>query len=97
MLKQSAFDLEKSRTQYDERRADLDSARGELQAVHRSQFDAEKKVAVADTSIVNMQRSIAQLQDEQMQRGQEWKEVRSQTESEDRVPPASQIFSHSRQ
>ncbi len=69
-LKTTQAELENSRKQYDERRADLDLARNELQAVQRNQFDAEKKVAVADTSIVNMQRSIAQLQDEQAQRSQ---------------------------
>ena len=33
--------------------------RSEYQQVQRNQFDAEKKVAVADTSIQNLQRTIA--------------------------------------
>ncbi|HRF26775.1 MAG TPA: chromosome segregation protein SMC, partial [Ferruginibacter sp.] len=40
----------------------------ENQAIQRNQFDAEKKVAVADTSIQNLQRAIIQLQEEQSQR-----------------------------
>jgi len=36
--------------------------------VQRNQFDAEKKVAVADTSIQNLQRAHAQLSDEKQNR-----------------------------
>ena len=60
--------LEEKRNVYDERRRELDASRNDLQALQRNQFDAEKKVAVADTSILNYQRSIMQLQEEQEQR-----------------------------
>ncbi|CAN5750303.1 chromosome segregation protein SMC [soil metagenome] len=70
--------LEEKRNVYDERRRELDASRNELQAIQRSQFDAEKKVAVADTSILNYQRSIMQLQEEQEQR-------HDQIQKEDRV------------
>ena len=33
--------------------------------IQRNQFEAEKKVAVADTSIQNLQRSIQQMEEEQ--------------------------------
>jgi chromosome segregation protein len=52
----------------DEKRRSLDSLRGEYQQVQRTQFDAEKNVAVADTSIQNLQRTIGQLEDERKQR-----------------------------
>jgi chromosome segregation protein len=52
----------------DEKRRTLDSLRSEYQQVQRSQFDAEKNVAVADTSIQNLQRTISQLDDERRQR-----------------------------
>ena len=39
-----------------------------LQQIQREQFDAEKKVAVADTSIQNLQRAKAQLTDEKQNR-----------------------------
>ena len=52
----------------DEKRRMLDSLRAEYQKVQRSQFDAEKNVAVADTSIQNLQRTIGQLEEEKKQR-----------------------------
>lgn len=48
----------------DVKRADLDTLRQQYQSVQREQFDAEKKVAVADTSIQNLQRSQMQLNNE---------------------------------
>ncbi len=60
--------LEEKRYVYDEKRRELDASRSELQQLQRSQFDAEKQVAVADASIQNLQRSIIQLQEEQAQR-----------------------------
>jgi chromosome segregation protein len=64
--------LEQFRSQVDERRKVLDEKRNALntfrsshQQVQRSQFDAEKKVAVADTSIQNLQRAIGQAEEEQ--------------------------------
>jgi chromosome segregation protein len=63
--------LEELRSQVDEKRAVVDENRNSLNAlrssyqqVQRSQFDAEKKVAVADTSIQNLQRTIFHLEEE---------------------------------
>lgn len=52
----------------DEKRNALDAMRLEHQQVQRNQFEAEKKVVVADTSIQNLQRAIHQLEDELVQR-----------------------------
>lgn len=52
----------------DEKRRTLDTFRSEYQQVQRSQFDAEKKVAVADTSVQNLQRAIGQIEEERKQR-----------------------------
>ncbi len=60
--------VEDKRKVFDEKRSGIDELRKENQAIQRSQFDAEKKVAVADTSIQNLQRSIAQIQEEKNQR-----------------------------
>lgn len=67
--------LEELRAQVDERRAVVDENRNALnelrssyQQVQRSQFDAEKKVAVADTSIQNLQRTIFHLEEEKSAR-----------------------------
>jgi chromosome segregation protein len=67
--------LEELRAQVDEKRAVLDENRSSLNAlrtsyqqVQRSQFDAEKKVAVADTSIQNIQRTVFHLEEEKATR-----------------------------
>lgn len=67
--------LESLRAEADEKRGILDSRRNALdemrlenQQVQRSQFEAEKKVAVADTSIQNLQRAIQQIEQESEQR-----------------------------
>jgi chromosome segregation protein len=52
----------------DEKRKALESLRSEYQQVQRNQFDAEKKVAVADTSVQNLQRTISQIEEERKQR-----------------------------
>jgi chromosome segregation protein len=51
-----------------EKRTAVNDLRSVYQQVQRSQFDAEKKVAVADTSIQNLQRTMAQIEEERHQR-----------------------------
>lgn len=60
--------VEEKRQVFDDKRSSIDNLRRENQSIQRSQFDAEKKVAVADTSIQNLQRAITQLQEEKSQR-----------------------------
>ncbi|MDQ2864513.1 MAG: chromosome segregation protein SMC, partial [Bacteroidota bacterium] len=64
-LKQNA---EEKRKIFDEKRTSVDVLRQEQMKLQRSHFDAEKKVAVADTTIHNLQRTIAQIEEEQKQR-----------------------------
>jgi chromosome segregation protein len=52
----------------DERRTVLNNLRTSYQQVQRSQFDAEKKVAVADTSIQNLQRTIWHMEEDKANR-----------------------------
>ena len=52
----------------DEKRSIVDILRTDFQQVQRNQFEAEKKVAVADTSIQNLQRAIQQIEEEKTQR-----------------------------
>jgi chromosome segregation protein len=61
-------DVEDKRRVFDEKRADIDNLRRENQALQRHQFEAEKQVAVGDTSIQNHQRAIHQLIEEQQHR-----------------------------
>ncbi len=67
-LAQLNNDVSAKREILDEKRRMLDSLRGEYQQIQRSQFDAEKKVAVADTSVQNLQRVILQIEEERVQR-----------------------------
>ncbi|RYY85849.1 MAG: chromosome segregation protein SMC [Chitinophagaceae bacterium] len=60
--------VDASRGILDEKRTALNNLRSAYQQVQRSQFDAEKKVAIADTSIQNLQRAIFQLEEERGQR-----------------------------
>ncbi|HCT22515.1 MAG TPA: chromosome segregation protein SMC, partial [Chitinophagaceae bacterium] len=59
---------EDKRRVFDEKRGAVDQLRGNYQLIQRNQFDAEKKVAVADTSIQNLQRAHAQQTEEQHNR-----------------------------
>ena len=52
----SQIELSNKRAQFDDQRAVLDNLRQQYNQIQRNQFDAEKKVAVADTSIQNIQR-----------------------------------------
>lgn len=62
------LDIEDKRRLFDERRSGVDALRNQYQQIQRNQFDAEKKVAVADTSIQNLQRAQAQLSEEKQSR-----------------------------
>jgi len=67
--------VEDKRRVFDDKRSSIDIMRRENQAIQRNQFDAEKKVAVADTSIQNLQRTIAQIQEEKSQRQAQLKQI----------------------
>ncbi|MEO8960833.1 MAG: chromosome segregation protein SMC [Ginsengibacter sp.] len=64
ILKKSA---EEKRNINDAKRAAVDALRQTQMQLQRKHFEAEKKVAVADTSIFNLQKSIAQIETEQRQ------------------------------
>jgi len=70
-LDQLRKDVDGRRNVLDEKRRALDSLRNEHQQIQRNQFDAEKKVAVADTSVSNLQRTIAQMEEEKKLREQQ--------------------------
>jgi chromosome segregation protein len=77
--------VESKRTVFDEKRVHVDSLRSENLTIQRSQFEAEKKVAVADTSIQNLERAIEQIEEERELRGSQLKQLeeeRAQKEQE---------------
>ncbi|HVU95813.1 MAG TPA: chromosome segregation protein SMC [Puia sp.] len=67
--------VDETRKVFDERRVTIDELRRENARLQRDQFDAEKKVAVADTSIQNLQRSIRQLEEERTVRDSQLKQL----------------------
>ena len=60
--------VDEKRQAFDAKKSVLEQMRNHYQQSQRLQFDAEKKVAVADTSVMNLQRSMQQVQDERTQR-----------------------------
>jgi len=60
--------VDEKRDAFDEKKKVMEQMRADYQAKQRSQFDAEKKVAIADTSVMNLQRSMQQVQEEKAQR-----------------------------
>ncbi|HEY2721848.1 MAG TPA: chromosome segregation protein SMC [Chitinophagaceae bacterium] len=67
-LEQLRRDVDTKRSVLDEKRSVVNILRTDFQQVQRSQFEAEKKVAIADTSIQNLQRAIQQIEEEKSQR-----------------------------
>jgi chromosome segregation protein len=61
-------DVDTKRGVLDEKRSVVNVLRTDFQQVQRSQFEAEKRVAVADTSIQNLHRTIQHIEDERSQR-----------------------------
>ncbi len=61
-------EADEKREIFNEKRGTLDELRREHQQIQRQQFELEKKLAIAETSIQNLTRSIQQLEEEQQQR-----------------------------
>ncbi len=70
-LRQLRDEMDARRVVMDEKRAALDTLRSGYQQVQRNQFEAEKKVAIADTSIQNLNRAIQQIDDDKVKRDQQ--------------------------
>ena len=68
-LEQLRTSVDEKRKAFDEKKQVLERMRAEYQQRQRSQFEAEKNVAIADTSVMNLQRGMQQVQTEMAQRG----------------------------
>lgn len=68
-------EVEQKRKIFDEKRSGTDELRKTQQSIQRNQFEAEKKVAVADTSIHNLQRTIAHIEEEKGSRTLQLEEI----------------------
>jgi chromosome segregation protein len=67
--------VDDTRKVFDEKRISTESLRAENAQMHRNQFEAEKKIAVADTTIQNVQNAIAQLESESENRERQLKQL----------------------
>ncbi|HEX8313820.1 MAG TPA: chromosome segregation protein SMC [Flavisolibacter sp.] len=79
-LEELRTQVDAKRTVVDERRTVLNNLRASHQQVQRSQFDAEKKVAVADTSIQNLQRTIWHMEEDKAAREDQISSLQKQKE-----------------
>ena len=70
--------VDEKRRIFDEKRTSLDELRKQNQLIQRNQFEAEKTVAVADTSIHNLERTIQQISEESTVRAQEKEKLQLQ-------------------
>jgi chromosome segregation protein len=84
-------DLESKRRGFDDKRAGVDASRNRYQQIQRNQFDAEKKVAVADTSIQNLQRAQLQLTEEKQNREQQLQQVSAELEEKEYTLEAKRV------
>jgi chromosome segregation protein len=82
-VEQSQTALTNKRAQFDDQRVVLDGLRQQYQQIQRGQFDAEKKVAVSDTSIQNIQRSHHQIEEEQGHRVSQIADLTKQLEAKE--------------
>lgn len=60
--------VDEKKDHFSEKKLNLENFRKDQQQWQRQQFEAEKKVAIADTSVQNLQRGIQQLQEEKTNR-----------------------------
>ena len=78
--------VDDNRKGFDEKKKVLEQMRNEHQQRQRHQFDAEKKVAIADTSAMNLQRSIQQVQEDKAQRSNQISQLLAeQKDSEEKL------------
>jgi chromosome segregation protein len=74
-LMQLRNEMDAKRVVMDEKRIALDALRSGYQQVQRNQFEAEKKVVIADTSIQNLSRAVQQIDEDKVQRDNQRKQL----------------------
>jgi len=84
-LDAAKIEAEEKRRSFDGKRSAVHVLRTNHQQIQRGQFDAEKKVAVADTSIQNLQRAHAQLTDEKQNREAQVKQLENELQEKEEL------------
>lgn len=72
--------VDQNRKAFDEKRVQVDELRRKYQSVQRSQFEAEKNVAIRDTSLLNLEKSSQHIREEQAHRQTQLTELTVQRE-----------------
>ena len=67
--------VDDTRQVFDQKRISVDGLRNENSQIQRRQFETEKNIAIADTSIQNLQQGIEQLEDEKSVRESQLKQL----------------------
>ena len=67
-IDQIKLSVEENRKAFDDKRGLVDELRRKNQSLQRNQFESEKNVAIRDTSLMNLEKSIQHINEEQKQR-----------------------------
>ncbi|MEO6916789.1 MAG: chromosome segregation protein SMC, partial [Chitinophagaceae bacterium] len=70
---------------FDAKRTEIDTVRSENLQLQRQQFEAEKRVAVADSSIQNISRTLGQMADEAAMRSGQLKQLEEEKTEKDQL------------
>jgi chromosome segregation protein len=98
-LESQKSSLDQSRQVFESKRQSIDQLRNENAHIQRNLFEAEKQIAIADTSIQNLHQSIQQLEEERESRANQirsWEEEKQAREAElnDRRKDLDQLQEH---
>lgn len=83
--------VDAKRNVLDENRTSLNDLRSSYQQVQQNQFSAEKKVAVADTSIQNLQRTINHLEEDKNNRKKQIEQLEIEREEKQKELHSKQV------
>ncbi|MGE5518291.1 MAG: chromosome segregation protein SMC [Candidatus Dadabacteria bacterium] len=90
-LEELRIQVDAKRTVLDENRIAVNELRQTFQQVQRLQFDAEKKVAVGDTTIQNLQRTISHLEEDKNNRQKQIEQLDIEKDAKQKELQAKQV------
>jgi chromosome segregation protein len=77
-IDQIKLSVEENRKAFDDKRGLVDELRRKNQSLQRNQFESEKNVAIRDTSLMNLEKSIQHINEEQKQRATQLTDLTAQ-------------------
>ena len=88
------LESDEKRNVWDEKRTETDALRNRFQQLQKDQFAAEKKVAIADAGIVNLQRNFIQLSDEQHSRALQLQHLKTDLDNKQETLEEKRVLLH---